>query len=241
MSFKKCSTDLSPYVRKAVAISLGKCHRLDQTQDHILLEMIESMLNDKSTIVLGPLIASINEICPGTTSLIVDRLDLLHKHFRKICKLLPDSDEWSQIQIIQTMARYARMHFVLCSTMEELDSDFLLLIQSCRPLLHSRNPLVVLLISVFYYEIAIKDLRVLASQCLLRCLIRPKQEQHMILSAIKELIMIDKEVWLPHIKQFAVYSEDTQNSSLLKMEILELLTTTDNWKYSFQEFYVIHH
>jgi AP-3 complex subunit beta len=229
MSFKKGLTDLSPYVRKAVAISIDKCHRLDPTQDHILLEIVEVLLTDKSTIVLGPTIAVMNKLFP-------DRLDLLHKHFKKLCRLLVDADEWSQLQILHTMIRYCRVHFPYRPTFEELDGDLQLFISSIKSLLHSQNPLVVLNISVFFYDLRYVDLKISVSKSLLRCLTRPKQEQYMILVAIKELVINDKAPWIAHVGMFQIYKGETIEIARLKLEILELLATEENSHYIFEEF-----
>ena len=45
------------------------------------------------------------EVCP-------DRVDLIHKHFRKLCSLLVDVDEWGQIAILSMLTRYARTQFL---------------------------------------------------------------------------------------------------------------------------------
>ena len=45
------------------------------------------------------------ELCP-------DRVDLIHKNYRKLCNLLVDIDEWGQSAIIHTLTRYARSQFV---------------------------------------------------------------------------------------------------------------------------------
>jgi len=55
--------------------------------------------------VLGSALWAFNEICP-------DRFDLLHPHFRKLCRLLADTDEWGQIVVLNTLTRYARTQFV---------------------------------------------------------------------------------------------------------------------------------
>ena len=64
-AFKKGAADLSPYVRKAVAVSLVKSFNMDPSQP-ILIEVLETLLNDKSTVVIGPALGSFQEICPGT-------------------------------------------------------------------------------------------------------------------------------------------------------------------------------
>jgi AP-3 complex subunit beta len=45
------------------------------------------------------------EICP-------ERNDLIHKHYRKLCQVLVDVDEWGQVLIINRLTRYARTQFI---------------------------------------------------------------------------------------------------------------------------------
>ncbi|KAJ1562268.1 AP-3 complex subunit beta-1 [Cladochytrium tenue] len=78
---------------------------LDPSQKDSLVEIIQTLLNDNSTIVLGTVIASMRQVCP-------ERYDLLHKHFRKLCHVLIDADEWAQLEICEVLLRYARLNFV---------------------------------------------------------------------------------------------------------------------------------
>ena len=77
---------------------------LDHEQLPDLMEVLEALLKDRSTMVLGSALWAFNEICP-------DRFDLLHVHFRKLCRLLADNDEWGQIVILNTLTRYSRTQF----------------------------------------------------------------------------------------------------------------------------------
>lgn len=45
------------------------------------------------------------EVCP-------DRIDLIHKNYRKLCNLLVDVEEWGQVVIISMLTRYARTQFI---------------------------------------------------------------------------------------------------------------------------------
>ena len=44
-------------------------------------------------------------VCP-------DRIDLIHKNYRKLCTLLVDVDEWGQVIILNMLTRYARSQFL---------------------------------------------------------------------------------------------------------------------------------
>ena len=55
--------------------------------------------------VAGSAIQAFEEVCP-------ERIDLIHKNYRKLCNLLIDVDEWGQVVIINMLTRYARTQFV---------------------------------------------------------------------------------------------------------------------------------
>ena len=44
-------------------------------------------------------------VCP-------ERIDLIHKNYRKLCNLMVDVDEWGQVTILNMLTRYARTQFV---------------------------------------------------------------------------------------------------------------------------------
>lgn len=77
---------------------------MDHEQKGELVECIETLLGDNTTLVLGSAISAFSEVCP-------ERIDLLHPHFRKICNVIADIDEWGQISVINALARYARSQF----------------------------------------------------------------------------------------------------------------------------------
>lgn len=55
-------------------------------------------------LVIGSAVYAFEEVCP-------ERVDLIHKHYRKLCQLLVDVDEWGQVIIINMLTRYARSQF----------------------------------------------------------------------------------------------------------------------------------
>ncbi|XP_058703255.1 AP-3 complex subunit beta-2 isoform X4 [Poecile atricapillus] len=53
------------------------------------------------------------EVCP-------ERIDLIHKNYRKLCNLLIDVEEWGQVVIINMLTRYARTQFLSPNQNESL-------------------------------------------------------------------------------------------------------------------------
>uniref|UniRef100_A0A8B9P0K1 Adaptor related protein complex 3 subunit beta 2 n=1 Tax=Apteryx owenii TaxID=8824 RepID=A0A8B9P0K1_APTOW len=56
------------------------------------------------------------EVCP-------ERIDLIHKNYRKLCNLLIDVEEWGQVVIINMLTRYARTQFLSPNQNESLLED----------------------------------------------------------------------------------------------------------------------
>ncbi|KAI8972988.1 adaptin N terminal region-domain-containing protein [Pilobolus umbonatus] len=105
LGIKKCITDPSPYVRKTAAHAIPKCYSLDASQKDTLVEIIATLLKDRSDIVIGSTIMAFNEVCPS-------RFDLIHPCFRKLCSMLGDCDEWGQMSILGVLLRYGRNQFL---------------------------------------------------------------------------------------------------------------------------------
>ena len=104
LAVRKCAVDPSPYVRKAAAHAIPKVFRLDPKRVDELTEIIETMLRDSTPFVLSSAVAAFQEVCP-------ERIDLIHRHYRKICRMLVDCDEWGQILLANLLLRYARTQF----------------------------------------------------------------------------------------------------------------------------------
>lgn len=104
LSIRDAASDMSPYVRKTVAHAIPKLYSLDEEQKGDLVEVIEKLLSDRTTLVVGSAVMAFEEVCP-------ERVDLIHKNYRKLCNLLVDVDEWGQVVIINMLTRYARTQF----------------------------------------------------------------------------------------------------------------------------------
>lgn len=104
LAIRDAAADMSPYVRKTAAHAIPKLYNLDDEQKDDLIEVIEKLLSDRTTLVVGSAAMAFEEVCP-------ERVDLIHKNYRKLCNLLVDVDEWGQVVIINMLTRYARTQF----------------------------------------------------------------------------------------------------------------------------------
>jgi Adaptin N terminal region len=119
----------------------GIYDRLDATHLPALISIITTLLRDRSPLSLGSVAVAFEAVCPT-------RLDLLHQHYRRLCKLLVDVDEWGQVDLANLLLRYARTMLPRPVVKddykgeEDMDKDVKLLLQSVEPLFQSRNPAV---------------------------------------------------------------------------------------------------
>ncbi|KAM3576770.1 hypothetical protein VYU27_001364 [Nannochloropsis oceanica] len=100
----KCASDSSPYVRRCAATAVPKIYVVDDSQLPALIQALDKLLKDSSTMVLGAAVAALNEVCPTN-------YELLHRCYRKLCHLLADMDEWTQISVLAVLTRYVRTQF----------------------------------------------------------------------------------------------------------------------------------
>ncbi|KAK7891775.1 hypothetical protein WMY93_023738 [Mugilogobius chulae] len=108
----KNASDLFPAVVKNVACKNIEVKKLvyvylvryaEEQQDLALLSI--STFQRGLKLVAGSVVMAFEEVCP-------ERIDLIHKNYRKLCNLLIDVEEWGQVVIINMLTRYARTQFL---------------------------------------------------------------------------------------------------------------------------------
>ncbi|XP_067172349.1 AP-3 complex subunit beta-1 isoform X3 [Apteryx mantelli] len=260
LAIKEASSDLSPYVRKNAAHAIQKLYSLDPEQKEMLIEVIEKLLKDRSTLVAGSVVMAFEEVCP-------DRIDLIHKNYRKLCTLLVDVEEWGQVVIIHMLTRYARTQFVspwkkddddvveeynennFYESDEEqkekdwkvkktyvMDPDHRLLLRNTKPLLQSRNAAVVMAVAQLYWHLAPKSEAGIVSKSLVRLLRSNREVQYIVLQNIATMSIQRKGMFEPYLKSFYVRSTDPTMIKTLKLEILTNLANEANISTLLREF-----
>ncbi|KAM7368682.1 hypothetical protein PAMP_012995 [Pampus punctatissimus] len=255
LAIKEAASDLSPYVRKTSAHAIQKLYSLDPDQKEQLIEVIEKLLKDKSTLVAGSVVMAFEEVCP-------DRIDLIHKNYRKLCNLLVDVEEWGQVVIISMLTRYARTQFTSPwkegavfdennektfyeSDSEEkkvedkpyvMDPDHRLLLRNTKPLLQSRNTAVVMSVAQLYWHLAPKHEVSIVTKSLVRLLRSHREVQYVVLQNIATMSIQRKGMFEPYMKSFYVRSTDATHIKTLKLEILTNLANEANISTILREF-----
>nr|XP_027777057.1 AP-3 complex subunit beta-2 isoform X3 [Marmota flaviventris] len=113
LAIKEAASDMSPYVRKTAAHAIPKLYSLDSDQKDQLIPSCSLSLAFVSQLVAGSVVMAFEEVCP-------ERIDLIHKNYRKLCNLLIDVEEWGQVVIISMLTRYARTQFLSPTQNESL-------------------------------------------------------------------------------------------------------------------------
>uniref|UniRef100_A0A673XND3 AP-3 complex subunit beta n=1 Tax=Salmo trutta TaxID=8032 RepID=A0A673XND3_SALTR len=258
LAIKEAASDMSPYVRKTSAHAIQKLYSLDPDQKEHLIEVIDKLLKDKSTLVAGSVVMAFEEVCP-------DRIDLIHKNYRKLCNLLVDVEEWGQVVIISMLTRYARTQFTSPWKENErhfdensetafyesdekktkngdenksyvMDPDHRLLLRNTKPLLQSRNTAVVVSVAQLYWHLAPKHEVGVITKSLVRLLRSHREVQYVVLQNIATMSIQRKGMFEPYMKSFYVRSTDATHIKSLKLEILTSLANEANISTILREF-----
>lgn len=250
LAIRDSASDMSPYVRKTAAHAIPKLYSLDVEQKEELITVIQKLLSDRTTLVVGSAVMAFEEVCP-------ERVDLIHKNYRKLCNLLVDVDEWGQVVIINMLTRYARLEFNdpnegigdneepngdeafykedSDSSDEDskrekakvyaVDPDLRFLLRQTKPLLQSRNASVVMIVAQLYHHVAPRKEVNLVAKSLIRLLRSHKEVQSVVLTNIASMSSNRKPIFEPYLKSFFVRTSDPTHIKLLKLEIMTNLAT----------------
>ena len=258
LAIRDSVNDMSPYVRKTAAHAIPKLYGLDPEQKDELMLVIEKLLSDQTTLVVGSAVMAFELVCP-------ERTDLIHKNFRKLCSVLIDIEEWGQVHIIGMLTRYAKTQFTdpnINGSLEEekekpfyvdsdedaessskadsaaltLDPDHRLLLRNTKPLLQSRNASVVMAVAQLYHHLAPKSEVGVVAKGLIRLLRSHREVQIVVLHSIASMSVQRKDIFEPFLKNFFVRTTDASQIKLLKLEILQLLATEANIQFILREF-----
>lgn len=245
LAIKRGCGDMSPHVRKAAALAIPKCYRLDPSALPQLVQDLSALLGDNQYFVVGPAVAAFLEVCP-------DRIDLIHKHYRSLVKKLVDMDEWSQIATLRLLVVYARKCFPRRTQklktrgakgfydddgadvsndgddeadegVPVVDPDLDLLLKACKPLLQSRNSAVIVSIVRCYLYLGSRDQLESAVGPLVALLRTPQDVQQIALYNIVSVAMVIPKYFVRYCSHFLIRSTDRPDIWRLKVEILTIL------------------
>ena len=242
LAIKRGCADMSPYVRKAAALAIPKCYKLDPSTLPQLLEYLSILLGDKQYFVVGPAVMAFLEVCP-------DRIDLIHKHYRALIRKLVDMDEWGQLATLRLLNAYARKCFPIrkkrlrksktqgfyddedseeekdepSEEAQLLDPDLELFLRSCKPLLSSRSSAVIVSTARCFLHLGTPEYIDAAIGPLVALLRSPQDIQHIAMYNIVAVCLVRPEAFVQYASHFLVRATDSREISHLKFEVLTLL------------------
>ncbi|KAM3477095.1 hypothetical protein MY8738_006590 [Beauveria namnaoensis] len=243
LAIKKGVVDMSPVVRKAAALAIPKCYRLDPSQAPQLTDYLSTLIGDKQYFVAGAAVAAFLEMCP-------DRIDLIHKHYRGLVRKIVDMDEWSQLAMLRLMSSYARKCFPRpragasksnstepasaddfynesrteeADTSVHIDPDLRMLLNAIRPLLQSRNSGVVVAVTRCYVEIGTAEYVKLAVGPLIALMRGAQDIQQLALYNIVSVCLMRPKDFVKYSSHFLVRATDSAPVWELKLEVLTLI------------------
>ncbi|KAL6307582.1 adaptin N terminal region-domain-containing protein [Sparassis latifolia] len=236
LAIKKCAADISPYVRKAAALAIPKCFSLDSNRQPELISIIATLWRDHSPLSLGGVAVAFGAVCPT-------RLDLLHQHYRRLCRTLVDVDEWGQVDLLNILVRYARTmlprpHKPQVDSEYQVDEDLNLLLKSSEPLLLSQNAAVVVAVSrAFYFLAPPPELSKLISPLLRLLHISPEVER-VVLGYLMVASRSLPHVLAPYYCRFLVRAQDVREVKRDKVRLLRAVLSMENYQSLLREFIV---
>ncbi|KAL7269644.1 AP-3 complex subunit beta [Rhizina undulata] len=248
LGIKRCVTDMSAYVRKAAALAIPKCYRLDPTTLPQLSDNLGLLLGDRSYYVVGAAVMAYMEVCP-------ERWDLVHPHYRALVKMLIDMDEWGQLALLRLLTAYARRSFPVkkvkakkpvvsggeagfysdneeektgatrkqAETIRVVDPDLDLLLKACPPLLQSRSSAVIVAVARVFRHLAPLEYLPTVAGPLVSMLRASVDIQHMALIDIVSIALEYPQPFAKFATSFLVNASDPPYIWKLKLEMLTLI------------------
>lgn len=242
LAIKRGCGDMSPYVRKAAALAIPKCYRLDQNTLPQLREYLSILLGDKQYFVVGSAVTAFLEVCP-------ERIDLIHRHYRAIVRRLVDMDEWGQLATLKVMTYYARKCFPRRTKWQKqgkdrgfyeedesndedkntgrevqlLDRDLDLFLKACKNMLQSRNSAVVVAVARCLLYLGPPEYIDSAAGPLVALLRSPLGIRQIAMYNIVAVCLIRPEPFVRYVTHFLVHATDPADVLRLKFEIMTLL------------------
>jgi len=226
LAIRRGVADMSPLVRRAAALAVPKCARLDPQAAPALLDCLATLLGDRQYYVAGAAASAFMHVGP-------DRIDLVHKHYRSLVRKLADMDEWGQLATLQLMTSYARRCFpnhdasplaptssstttttttttadfyatnpTASASTTSIDPDLALLLTSTMPLLQSRTSAVIVAAARLYLALAPSSHLHLAVGPLVSLLRGSPSTHALALHAITACALVLPAAFVPYLTHF---------------------------------------
>ncbi|CAN3373026.1 hypothetical protein DIURU_005349 [Diutina rugosa] len=265
LSIKRTSSDPSPVVRTASAVAIGQIYVDDDPSASQLLELLARLLADSSTQVVAAAVRTFHHIHHDIDD---DGWRYIHGNFRRICRLLPQFDEWTQVVAIELGTAYCRRFLpqptLTLATGEvinlpqyyhtfsdytvDFDHDLQLFLSALKPLAHTNSDAVLLAATRSLLNLAPPSTLVSYKYHLAltraATAAQSSQFQFVALELIARICRLDYSVFSERFRYFFVFPNDSDSVASAKLAILTTLSANPNIiKYIVEELkhYALHY
>lgn len=235
VTVQKATNDFSIYVRKTAALNIMKLSEVEESLLPQLSELLSKVLKDPYMLVVGPAVLVLHILFPN-------RLDLLHPHYRRICRGLSNFEDWYIPTTLTVLLRYARTYLdKRLVGIETTDPDLKLLLDNVEPLFNSSSPSVLLAAANVFYHLAPEARYRAAAHSLLTFRSTKAEIAELMLDMIHAFASKMPEVYSGFHSFFYLSGRDTLAVARQKIDILTLLITEGNALYVLRELMVYAH
>ena len=223
VTVQKAVNDFSIYVRKTATLLIMKLSEIEESLMSQLIELLAKALKDPYMLVVGPALLVLHTLFPN-------RLDLLHPHYRRICRGLCGFEDWYLPTALTVLLRYARTYLdKRLLNVETLDPDLKLLLENIEPLFNSSSPSVLLSASTVVYHLAPVSRYRSAAYSLLTYRSAKPEIAELMLDMAHAFASKLPEIYTGFHSFFYLNARDSLSLSQKKLDILTLLITEGNY------------
>jgi len=229
VTVQKATNDFSIYVRKTAALNIMKLSEVEESLLPQLSDLLSKVLKDPYMLVVGPALLVLHTLFPN-------RLDLLHPHYRRICRALNSFEEWYLPTTLTVLLRYARTYLdrrVL--GIDTLDPDLKLLLDNIEPLFNSSSPSVLLAAANVVFHVAPETRYRTAAHSLLTFRSAKTEIAELMLDMAYAFAAKTPEVYGGFHSFFYLSGRDALTVARRKVDILTLLIAEGNAMYVLRE------
>ncbi|KAM0791866.1 hypothetical protein ACM66B_004123 [Microbotryomycetes sp. NB124-2] len=224
LAVSKGARDGSWYVRRASADAIISLWTNDRTESNFdsLLPALIVLLDNASPLTIGAALTAWETLCPT-------RWDLVHRNYRKWCKILVDVEEWGQCVLMRVLLRYGRTFFVDPAVNGgQVDPDAELLLKPSEVLLQHINPAVTSAAIKVQYYLGPADRHKRIVKPLLRLMKTTQEVQTFALEECATIAQSRPDLFIEYLSMFLVRFTDSPASKKVRLSIVVALAIESN-------------
>lgn len=258
LCIKRTVSDKLPHVRAATALAIGRAFEIDGINKVQLALFLGDLVGDASVSVMSLALKVHAKLLPLLLKVSPKKTwSPIHANFRRICRLLPQMDEWAQVCVVDLFTDYTRKFlprpelafedglkmplpdFAAFATLPNytvsFDSDLQLFIDSLRPLCFSSSEAVILAVARALIFVATPEhlVELDLPKILTKLASTPlsgSSARSYALHIVAHIAQTAPAVFERYYRKFYVFPTDDDTVASLKLHALPLLATPSTAK-----------